>query len=189
MTYAQITPPSVEPLTLAEAKAHMRLDAADEDALITALISVARNCLEHVTGLCLMSQGRRLYLDGWPANGIVRIAHGPVISVDAVTVYDVDGTPEILSLDGQWLDGVSRPARFWLPRQVAPGRAMNGIEVDFTAGFGETGADVPDELKRAMLMHVALMFSYRGVVSASDQPAAMPEGYARLVAPYTRKGL
>ena len=54
----------------------------------------------------------------------------------------------------------------------APGRAMNGIEVEFSAGFGESGADVPETLKRAMLLHVAAMFACRGVVAvdAKTQP-------------------
>jgi len=202
MTYAQIAAPAVEPVTLAEAKAHMRLDDGNEDALVTALIAVARSHLEHTTGLALISQGFRLYLDRWPKGGIVAIARGPVLSVDAVTVFDAEGVPENVSLAGHGLDGVGRPARFWLggaglgagggggPGGVPePGRMANGIEIDFTAGYGETGADVPDELKRALLMHVALMFAYRGAVLPADQPASIPAGYQRLVAPYARLGL
>lgn len=55
MTYAQTTPPSAEPLTLAEVKAHLRLDGSDEDALLASLISTAREHLERETGLCLIS--------------------------------------------------------------------------------------------------------------------------------------
>ena len=68
-------------------------------------------------------------------------------------------------------------------------RALNGIEIDFTAGFGESGTDVPDTLKRALLLHVAAMFEYRGAVSAADQPAVLPEGYDRLLAPFRMWGL
>lgn len=189
MTYAQIAAPAREPVTLAEAKAHMRLDEDNEDAFITALISIARCHLEHTTGLALMSQAFRLYLDRWPADGVVRIARGPVLTIDAVTVYDGEGVAQAVPLAGHGLDGRARPARFCLPHPPAPGRAMNGIEIDFTAGFGETGADVPDELKRALMMHVALMFAYRGVVPPGDQPAAIPDGYDRLVAPHGRRGL
>lgn len=189
MTYSQISAPGVEPVTLAEAKAHMRLDGGDEDALVTALIGVARGYLEHTTGLLLITRGMRLYLDRWPKSGIVRIAHGPVRRIDAVTVYDGEGAPRAVALAGHRLDGFGRPARFWLADPPAPGRCQNGIEIDFTAGFGDSGADVPDELKRALLMHVALMFSYRGAVAPADQPAAAPAGYDRLVAPYCRRGL
>ncbi|MBR0556359.1 hypothetical protein J5J10_11785 [Ciceribacter sp. L1K23] len=189
MIYAQTAAPAVEPVTLGEVKAHMRMEEGQEDAFLTALVGIARSHLEHTTGLALVSQGFRLYLDRWPQSGIVRIGRGPVRSIEAVTVYDEDGAPQTVPLAGHWLDGYGRPARLWLPDPPAPGRAVNGIEIDFTAGYGESGADVPAELKRAMLMHVALMFSYRGAVAPADQPAAIPDGYDRLVAPYARRGL
>jgi uncharacterized phiE125 gp8 family phage protein len=43
---------------------------------------------------------------------------------------------------------------------------------------------VPDTLKRAMLMHVAQMFAFRGTVAVEDQPADIPAGYDRLIAPF-----
>ncbi|MBP1850911.1 head-tail connector protein [Rhizobium halophytocola] len=189
MTYALIEGPGVEPVTLAEAKAHMRIDGVEEDALVGALISIATRHLERMAGIALITQRYRLYLDCWPISGIVRIDHGPVMRVDAVTVYDAAGAASPAALSGHYLDGASRPARLWLSERPAPGRALNGIEIDFTAGFGETGAEVPDELKRAILMHVALMFAYRGVVPPGDQPAAIPDGYERLIAPYGRRAL
>ncbi len=42
MTYAQTTPPTAEPLTLVEVKAHLRLDGGEEDALLLSLITTAR---------------------------------------------------------------------------------------------------------------------------------------------------
>ena len=62
MMYALITPPSAEALTLAEVKAHLWLDDGSEDALLASLISVAREHLERTTGLCLITQVRRLHL-------------------------------------------------------------------------------------------------------------------------------
>ncbi|MCX8998465.1 phage head-tail connector protein [Rhizobiaceae bacterium BDR2-2] len=184
MTYATIAPPAVEPLTLAGAKAHLRLDGAEEDALILSLIATARDHLERETGLCLIGRTMRLYRDRWPPDGVLDLDHGPVTAVSAVTVYDDAGDASAVSLEGHRLDGTARPARLWLKDRPAPGAALNGIEVDFVAGFGETGADVPDALKRAMLEHVALMFTFRGAVAAENQPAAVPEGYDRLVAPW-----
>nr|CAD6610872.1 bacteriophage protein [Rhizobium sp. Khangiran2] len=86
MTYAQITPPIAEPLTLAEVRAHLRLDDTQEDALLSSLIATAREHLERETGLCLMAQAWRLYLDDWPADGIIRIAKSPVQAIQTVTV-------------------------------------------------------------------------------------------------------
>jgi uncharacterized phiE125 gp8 family phage protein len=189
MTYALITPPAAEVLTLGDAKAHLRLDTSDEDDLVLALIRVAREHLERTTGLCLITQGLRLHLDSISEDGVIRIGRGPVQAIESVTVYDEAGTATSASLAGSVLDGNSRPARLMLVQCPEPGRAVNGIEVDFIAGFGDAPTDVPDGLKRAMLTHVALMFSCRGVVDAGDQPALIPPGYDRLVAPYLIRGL
>ena len=187
MTYALIVPPVAEPLTLAEVKAHLRLDATDEDALLASLQKTAREHLERMSGLALMRQTLRLYLDDWP-EGPVRIGRGPVQSIEAVRIYDGAGVPRALSLAGHVLDGASLPARLWLSQREESARAVNGIEIDFIAGYASAN-EVPGDLKRAMLTHVALMFSFRGAVLPENQPAGVPDGYDRLVAPYLARRL
>lgn len=184
MTYIMTAPPLAEALTLAEVKAHLRLDGAEEDGLLVALIRVAREHLERVTGLCLTVQSWRLLLDSIPEDGVIHIARGPVQAVESLRLYDEAGEEILLPLQGHVLDGDARPARLMLGRSIAGLRAVNGVEVDFTAGFGESGAEVPDTLKRAMLMHVAQMFAFRGALAVEDQPADIPPGYDRLVAPF-----
>jgi uncharacterized phiE125 gp8 family phage protein len=184
MTYALITPPAAEALTLADAKAHLRLDDGNEDALMAALIRTARDHLERTTSLCLITQTWRLYLDRPPEDGVIQIARGPVQAIESLKLYDPSGEEVTLPLTGHILDGNARPARVILNRSVSTARAINGIELDFTAGFGETGTDVPDTLKRAMLMHIAQMFTFRGAVAIEDQPADIPAGYDRLIAPF-----
>ncbi|WP_199626829.1 head-tail connector protein [Rhizobium sp. OAE497] len=189
MTYALITPPSAEALTLGEVKAHLRLDGAEEDALLVSLISVAREHLERVSGLCLMTQTWRLYLDSVPEDGMIQIARGPVQAIESVTLYDAGGEEVSWPVEGHVLDRQARPARLLLKRGEGVARAINGIEIDFSAGFGESGAEVPDVLKRAMLMHVAQMFAFRGAVATADQPADIPAGYDRLIAPFLMRRL
>ncbi|OJU02744.1 MAG: hypothetical protein BGN83_15955 [Rhizobium sp. 63-7] len=189
MTYALIAPPVAEPVTLAEVKAHLRLDGDDEDVLLGALVKVAREHLERCTGLLMLSQAWRLYLDDWPVDGVIRIARGPVQSVETVVVYDEGGAALDVPLDGHVLDGGGRPARLVLNQCVKTARAVNGIEIDFVAGFGDAAVEVPDTLRRAMLLHVAHMFAYRGVVPPDSQPASVPAGYELLVAPYLLRRL
>lgn len=189
MTIAELTSPGGEPLTLARVTAHLRLSDPAEDALLDDLIRVARQHLEAETGLALIDRTFRLYLDDWTASGVIPIGRGPVQSIDAITVYDEAGLPVSLSGAGFVLDGKAHPARLLVPSQPEPGRALNGIEIDFTAGFGLTGESVPEPLLQAMLMHVALMFEVRGAMSLADQPAAVPAGYERLIAPYRARRL
>lgn len=189
MTIIDLSPPLAEPLTLAEVRAHLRLDTGDEDALLVSLITVAREHLEREAGLVLASRDFRLCLDAWPDDGILTIARGPVRAVTDVTVYDGEGVGQAVDLDGHLLDGEARPARLWLRDVPATGRVLNGIEVEFVAGFGESGAEVPETLKRAMLLHIGAMFACRGVVAPDAQPAVVPPGYDRLIAPFCRRGL
>jgi uncharacterized phiE125 gp8 family phage protein len=184
MTQAIIVPPAAEPLTLAEVKSHLRLDGSAEDALLTSLITAARQYLEAGTGLALITRTLRVYLDGWPADGLIQLAIAPLQTLESVTVYDAAGNPQTVPLDGHVLDAAAMPARLFLASQPMSARPLNGIEIDVTAGFGNTGADVPDTLKRAMLMHVALMYELRGAIAEGMQPAAVPAGYDRLISPY-----
>lgn len=189
MTIAEMTPPDGEPLTLAEVKAHLRLSGSAEDDLLSGLITAARQYLERETGLVLMTAGFRLYLDNWPDGPVIQIGRSPVQTIDAVTVYDDLGDASEADTTGMVLDGRAHPARLILPRRVRPGQSLNGIEIDFTAGFGASGADVPDTLKRALLLHIALLHEFRGAVAPENHPAAVPAGYERLIAPFRRRGL
>lgn len=184
MTFIQTRPPAGEALTLAEAKLHLRLDTSDEDGLIQSLIVTARDHLERATGLCLMTQGWRLVLESVSEDGVIQISKGPVQTVDLVTIYDAGGAPHALDASLCLLDGMRRPARLLLGQPMPRPRRMNGIEIEFTAGFGEAATEVPDSLKRAMLTHVAAMYACRGVVAPDMQPAVVPPGYDRLLAPF-----
>jgi uncharacterized phiE125 gp8 family phage protein len=188
MTITTLTPPTAEPLGLADIKAQLKIDASDEDDLLNGLIATARLHLEAETGLCLMTQSFRLYLDDWPDSEVIHLPKTPVQTIDTVTVYDENGEPLDVSLQDHLLDGQGRPTRLWLRNRPLPGRPINGIEIDFTAGYS-TATDVPDTLRRALSLHVAAMYAYRGVVALSDQPAALPLGYERLIAPFCRRSL
>jgi uncharacterized phiE125 gp8 family phage protein len=189
MSAALITPPAIEPVTLAEAKAHLRLppEAGDEDDLIGALVVAARIHVERVTRLMLIAQTWRLYLDDWPANGIVTLRLNPVIAVGAVTVYDRAGLPSVLPSTAYTVDAVSRPARLVLatPGGVArPGRAANGVEIDVTAGFGASGIDVPQPLRLAIMMLATRWYEARDGSFVDSVPADIADALAALIAPY-----
>lgn len=188
MTLIETDPPLAEPVTLADLKAHLRIDTNDEDALLENLIRVARAHLEAVTGTALMPRGLRLVLDDWPAGPVIQLVRTPVQSVDAIRVYDIDGQPQELVLSGLLLDATARPARLVVKDKPRPEQAINGIEIEFTAGFGAV-TEIPPELVRAVLIHAAYLYEFRGAVSPDMQPAAIPTGYDRLIAPWVRRAL
>ena len=183
MAMTRLTAPAVEPVTLADAKAHLRVTGTDEDALIAGLVSTAREEVEQATGIALISQDWRLYLDDCPSGGIVRLRKHPVQFVQSVTTYDAAGLPVTVTPLADRLDRASRPARF-AADSSATSKPVNGIEINFRAGFGDTGVDVPDGLKRAILLLVAFWFENRGTGHGEMAERVWPEGYDRLVARY-----
>jgi len=189
MTRFRTLPPEAEPVTLAEAKAYLRLQSDSEDDLIAGLIKAAREDVERTTGTALIDQGWRLLLDAWPANEIAMLTPFPVKEVTAVTAYGSEGEAWVLNPGDYFLDANSRPARLHFETQPEPLRVMNGIEIDFTAGFGEAGPDVPDLLRRAILLLVAHWYEFRAQVTAQDQPVSYPAGYDRMIAGYKGRRL
>lgn len=189
MTLFRIVEPAVEPVTLAEAKTHLRVSHDSEDMLIAGLIRAARDEVEKSAGLALIDQAWRLALDSWPKHGCALIAKHPVKELLSVTAYGPDGEASVLDPGTYQLDLLSRPARLHFDTDRTPLRAMNGIEIDFVAGFGESGPDVPDLLKRAILLLVAHWFEFRASFGAQDQPVSFPHGYDRMLAGYRARRL
>jgi uncharacterized phiE125 gp8 family phage protein len=175
--------PSVEPVTLAMAKAHLRIGHGDEDQLITALIASARRVAEARTGLCFIAQRWLCLFDSAPEDGIIRLPVSPVISVLEVAVFAADDSKAILGADLYETDAASRPARIARKDQVpwpVPGRALNGIGVTVDAGFGATPESVPEPLRQAILLLVGHWYAHRG----EDSTGQLPSSVAALLAPY-----
>lgn len=189
MTFVRTTEPSVEPITLSEAKANLRIDHDSEDALIEALICAAREEVEASAGLALIDQDWRRVLDCLPASGRLLLHRHPVKAITSITLYGSEGEASLLDPSDYQLDALSRPARVHILKQPLQFRAMNGVEVDFSAGFGESGADVPDLIKRAMHVLVAHWFEFRASFGAADQPVSFPDAYQRLIGPYRMRRL
>lgn len=188
MTLILSQPPMAEPITLQELKDHMRIDHALEDTVLTSLIASTREYLESRTGLALMEQEWRLCLDDWPEDRCIQIHKSPIRSIDEVEQFGVDGLPSTVDQGNMLLDGKSSPARLFIGPQNSPGQMMNGIEITFTAGC-VSASEVPDMLKRALLIHAAYAYEFRGVVAPDMQPAAVPNGYEALISQWVRRSI
>ncbi|MBX9592496.1 MAG: head-tail connector protein [Hyphomonadaceae bacterium] len=179
--------PAVEPVSLAEAKAHLRVDGTAEDTLIASLIVTSRLHVEAVMGLALVTQGWAYFLDAWARGRALELPLRPVRSITAVRLYDENAVATTLAPASYVLDGAGTPAR--LVRQGArlwpkPGRTANGIEVAFTAGYGDAAADVPAPIRQALLLLIAHWYEHRTPfeVGALAEPA--PDEVSRLLSPY-----
>jgi uncharacterized phiE125 gp8 family phage protein len=185
MALVQITPPALEPLTLAELKAHLRIDTSDEDTLLANLLATARQVIEQASGRRLLAQGWRLVLDAWPPGGLVHLPVSPVLAVTAIRVFAADGNAAAPAPATWQLDAASEPARLNVPSPPVPGRRLAGIEIDLTAGYGAAANAVPEPLRHAVRLLAARFHEERGDGPSRDLP---PE-VAMLIAPFRRARL
>lgn len=176
-----ITGPSVEPVTLAEAKAHARILTSDEDSLITSLIVAARRMAERRTGRAFITQTWELALDAFPED--IELPLPPAQSIDSVKYLDINGVQQTLSSTEYLLDTYSEPA--WLT--VAYGKSWpatyevpNAVKIRWLAGYGDTASAVPQELRQWILSQVAYWYAQRESVSIGGIVNLMPYNEALL---------
>lgn len=189
MALVLTSPPAVEPVSLSEAKAHLRVDGTDEDALITALILAARRHVETWLARALITQSWRLVLDAWPDLSTVDLPLSPLQSVEAVETYDADDVATPLAASAYFVDTLSDPPRLVRISADAwptPGRPANGVEIRFTAGYGAAASNVPQPLRQALHLLIAHWFERREPVPADGMGTSVPFSVASLLAPYRR---
>jgi len=187
MTSYLLSGPALEPVLLAEAKVFLRVDDTVEDDFITTLITAARLHVEGMTGRALIAQSWRVVCDNWPRDRIIKLPTGPVISLSAVTVYDVDGAATSLPLAQFHPETEVAPARLFLPGVMANTpilRERAAIEIDYVAGFGVDASDVPTDLKQAILSLIGYWYEHRDAVVIAGSGCVVPTGFDQLVAKY-----
>lgn len=182
MSSILLTAPAVEPLSLAEAKAFLRVEHADDDGVIGALIAGARIHVEAQTRRALITQAWRLSFDAWPEDGRIAVRPGPLQALDAARVYDGEGGAQTVDLQA-FVQDLGNAALVFAPWALpAPGRIAAGIELDVTAGYGDAAADVPEPLRQAIRLLVAHWYEHRGLVASGA--TTLPATVTALIAPY-----
>lgn len=165
------TQPTVEPVTLAEAKAHLRVDISTDDALISSIIRSAREWCEEYLDRSLVYTQWTMRMDAFPWEFV--LPRPPVAAAGTYTATTVTYTLETLStatlstseyrVDRQSTPGVIRTtyAGTW------PGHLYdeNSVSVSWWAGYGADGTSVPAAIRSAMLMLVSHLYEHRTAVA------------------------
>lgn len=164
----RITAPVEKPVSLAEAKAHCRVDFSDDDTLIASLIDAA---VSHIDGEGEL--GRAMITQTWAqwetqSPGWPRLKIGPFQSLVSVEYYDDDSVLQEATLadfetrlQGDFVICKPKEDREW---PTADTRA-DAIKITYTAGFGDDAADVPMGIRHAILMLVAHWYENREAIS------------------------
>lgn len=174
-TVKQLTAPTAEPVTLAEAKEHLRImaDVTEDDAMIGAMIAAARRLIEQRLGRSLMlaqyrsqfSKGATLlqlvapvYVD---ASHPIAVAIGGTVTDD----YELDDDASEVELDSAAIDDVA---------------------VTYWAGAAQA-ADVAPQLRAAMLLYIGHLYAHREAAS-TDSPSEVPMAFETLLASESLSG-
>lgn len=196
MALTLTAPPAGEPVTLAEAKAHLRVDTSSDDALIGSLIVTSRLQIEAALGLALLTQSWRQTLSVWPDSGLVDLKVRPVQSISSVYVATAPGMtatldPSVYTLTDDGNKPQLAPAALlevvyaWPVPQVR----TNGITIDFVASYGSTPDSVPAPLRHALLLLTAHWYENRSSTDPGSETARIPGAVSALFAPYRRARL
>lgn len=170
-----VTPPATEPISLAEAKAQLRVDGSTEDTFITSLIIAAREHCEGFQKRAYITQTYDLWLDNWPRYGYITIPRPPLQSVTYVKYYGTDDTEYTFATADYFVDDKSDPGRvslgyskIWPTTTLRP---ANAVAVRFVAGYGNASS-VPQKVKQAMLLLIAYWFDNREAVGSVGKEIA-----------------
>ena len=216
LNYVLTVPPAVEPVSLAMAKSHLRVDYDDDDLLITGLITAAREQVEQKMQQAIYTQTYVLSLDQfnygdwrstipverrnplkfsalWESQAL-RLPMPRLIEVLSITYLDVSGATQTLDPSQYVVDASSCPAR------IVPAASLTwpttdyyipgSVRVTYTAGCygdGVTADTCPQSIRFAILMLVAHLYKQRA--ATSDKPiTVIPLGVDALISPYRYMG-
>ena len=192
MKYSLNTAPIIEPLTLAEAKAHLNIPDVETywDDYVTALIVSARESVEQITYRGLLTQTWTLYLDSTEFTElyerIVEISKVPVQSISSIKYYNQSNT--LTTLDASKyitdLQSINQPARIQFIDVPNVYVRMNAVEIRFVCGW--TSAELlPMPIKQAMKLIIGHLYEHREAVTVGGSPAELPMGAQYLLNPYS----
>ncbi len=187
MIVTTLAGPAAEPVGLAEAKDYLRIAGDGQDELVAALIAAARARVEDLTGVAMIARSLRVSLDGWPRGTVerrwMRLPVRPAGALSAVRVFDGYGNVSVVT--SRFMLPAGRAARLmWTDAAFPwPGQRVGGIEIDYTAGFGEAPEDVADGLKLAVKRLAAHAYGARDPETIGG---ALPVDVAGLIGPWRR---
>lgn len=168
------TPPAVEPVTVAEAKAHLRVDTTDDDTYIGTLITAAREWVEQYLDRALITQQLVMTLESFPVgDDEIVLPRPPMVMAGTATTVAVTytmaaGGTATLSTSAYRVDRYATPGEvqtLYAGTWPADRREdENAVSVTWWAGYGATGSSVPAAIRHAMLMLIGHWYENRSTV-------------------------
>lgn len=147
------TDPATEPVSSAEAKTHLRIDAETDNATVTSIIKVATEAVQVFTRRQFTQATFTLYLDSFTPNdtGTIRLPRPPLSSLTTFQYINDDGDLTTVTASDYTTDTDTEPGRLYLAYdQSWPSfRAIRkAIKIVYVAGY----STIPEDVKHAILL-------------------------------------
>lgn len=187
LNFTVVTGPSREPLSIEDAKEHLRIDQHDEDVWLLDAIKATRMRAEGMMGRALVTQTLEVALSGWPGGRVIELPRPPLVSVTSVKYFDAADVEYTLAAGNYIVDTRTTPGRIVLKSTASwPGTALrevNGVIIRYVAGYGEAAEDVPAEVRAAMKLWLGELYEVREN-SAAGGLVTVPAAAEKLLLKY-----
>jgi len=172
--------PAEEPVTLEEAKLHLRVEHDDDDAWIQREITAARCWCETMADRTFLATVYEYNLDAWPAGDdqVVYLPRPPLQAVDSVLYVDADGAVQSIDVSaGVQVDTISKPGRI-LPAYGTTWPTvrdeLHPISIRYTAGYGTKARQVEPDLITALRLRLADLYENRESIVVGTISSEIP---------------
>ena len=161
------TAPVKYPISLKEAKEHLRIEIGEtaEDDYIDSLIAAATDKAEQFLHRRLITQTWYYYLETWPAGDTIVIPFGKLQSVTSIKYKDEDGDESTWSSDEYIVDIKTDPGEIVLDyNESFPDDTLypsNAITIEFLCGYGTSGSDIDPMILSAMKLIISDLYENR----------------------------
>ena len=179
--------PAASPVSTADAKSHLRVDYADDDALIDSLVLAATDWAQEFTSRSFITQTVELKLDDWPGlTKAILMPRPPLQSVTSIQYIDVDGNNQTLPASEYVVDASGDIGRIY-PAYAGnwpdAREILNAITITYVAGYGNAASDVPASIIAAIKLAVGHLYERREDTSVTSI-SQIPMGAKALLQPY-----
>lgn len=197
-----VTPPEVEPITLAEAKRHLRDPPDVDDDVIGGFVIAARQMVENELRRAIITQTWDLYLDGWPYGGgyfnrsireqgpgfgwlpsnggvPIQLDRPRLQSIESITYVDEAGVTQTLPTSAYDVSP-GTPGRV----QAKSGTTwpttrnqMDAVRIRYVCGYGD-----PEDVPKCVLVGIKLLLSHL-YENRGEEDIPMPTFVKHVLAP------
>lgn len=185
-----VTPPTSVALSDSEFESHARATGQPIEQL-SPYVLAATSHLEVVSNRRFLTQTWRMYLDYFPATGVITIPYSPLVSVTHIKYTDSSGVQHTFASSNYGVSTARTPGQIVLEYQkdwpTETLRHTDPIEIEFVCGWA-TPALVPPPIKQAIRMLASHYYEHReavtiGTAAAVDE-AELPLAASALIAPW-----